>query len=155
MLQRIYFFPHCSKPNLQIFCNSTIIKSQKQYQGGKVYSVSTHITIARVTNKNIQRYDTAQACTVWDTALNVCKTFQNIPPPLLMCVVHAISVEKQFTHQLTVLCKYCVLTAVLATNFKQYTTPHTLVLTNMMCSILTHISPTSSKHLGPQRCVPN
>ena len=30
MLQRIYFFPHCSKPSLQIFCKSTIIKSQKK-----------------------------------------------------------------------------------------------------------------------------
>lgn len=135
MLQRIYFFPHCSKPCLQIFCKSTIIKSQKKYQGGKVYSVFTHITVAKVINKNIQCYDTAQACTVWDRALNVWQTFQNIPP-LLMRVVHATAVENPSTHQLTILCKHCVLTAVLATNvFREYTTPHTLVLTIMMCSI--------------------
>jgi len=125
MLQRIYFFPHCSKPSLQIFCNSTFMKSQKKYQGGKVYSVSTHITVAKVINKNIQHCDMAQTCTVWDRAFNVCKTFQNVPPPL-KCVVHVIWVEKPSTHQLTVLCKHCVLTAVLATNvFKQYTTHHT------------------------------
>jgi hypothetical protein len=92
MLQRIYFFPHCSEPSLQIFCNSTITKSQKIYQGGKVYSVSTHITVAKVINKNIQRCDMAQACTVWDRAFNVCKTFQNVSP-LLMCVVHAMSIK--------------------------------------------------------------
>jgi hypothetical protein len=97
MLQRIYFFPHCSKPRLQIFCKSTIIKSRKKYQGGKVYSVSTHATVAKVINKNIQHCDMAQACTVWDRALNVWKTFQNIPP-LIMHMVHAISVKNPSTH---------------------------------------------------------
>ena len=92
MLQRIYFFPRCSKPSLQIFCKSTIIKSQKKYQGGKVYSVSTYVTAAKVINKNIQCCDMVQACTVWDRAFNVCMTFQNVPP-LLNCPVHAIQVE--------------------------------------------------------------
>jgi len=65
------------------------MKSQKKYQGGKVHSVSTHVTVAKVINKNIQHCDMVQACTVWDRAVNVCMTFQNIPP-LLKCVVHAI-----------------------------------------------------------------
>jgi hypothetical protein len=107
MLQRIYFFPHCSKPSLQIFCNNTIIKSQQKYQGGKIYSVSTPITAAKAINENIQHCDMAQACTVWDRAFNVCKTFQNVPPPPLMHVVHVLWVEKPSTHQLTVLCKHC------------------------------------------------
>ena len=155
MLQRIYFFPHCSKPCLQIFCKSIIIKSQKKYQGGKVYSVFIHTTVAKVIKKSTQCYDMAQACTVWDRAFNIWQTLQNIPP-LLMRVVHAIAVENPSTHQLTVLCKHCVLTAVLATDvFREYTTPHILVLTIMKCSIPPHISPISSWHLRPESCIPN
>jgi hypothetical protein len=58
--------------------------------------------VAKVINKNIQQCDVAQACTVWDRALNVWKKFQNVPP-LLMHIVHAIAVEtpSMLAYQLT------------------------------------------------------